>query len=308
MSRFVMAALAAFAMTWASHGPCRGAELSRAAGGYDSRREGIEHGKIDSDRVPVSDRRSRAQGQGLYAPGYSKERPIPSCTSCMESAAARRNGCATAPGGDPRQPSGVREGGPDDRRSAQRPGRDRCHRPGSDSEAVARFCGIRTGSPQRSDSVHRGVLLREAGPRIRALAGLSMGGGQGAELWSGKPGPFCLGRGILVGPPPPNTKPNTDLLRDPAEIAEESEAALRLVRRPGSPVRHQPARSPGPDGGRDPPCLPRNSGRATRLCGLEEQPLRIAPLAFREPAGLNAGSAGGEMTPVRWLVRGKARA
>jgi enterochelin esterase-like enzyme len=71
----------------------------------------------------------------------------------------------------------------------------------------------------------------------RALAGLSMGGGQSLNFGLSHLDTFAWVGGFSSAP---NTKPPTELVSDPEKAKEAAQIALAFVRQQGRPDRHQP--------------------------------------------------------------------
>ena len=110
----------------------------------------------------------------------------------------------------------------------------------------------------------------------RALAGLSMGGGQSLNFGLAHLDTFAWVGGFSSAP---NTKPAAELVPDPASRQGEAETALARLRQEGRPDPHQPGRA----------CLPEGKGRPARLArgrqrarpdGVEEQPVSLLPAHF----------------------------
>lgn len=218
MRQFAMAALAAFAMTWASHGRAEEPSSVEPPAGYDSRREGIEHGKIDSIEYPSQTVGAVRKAKVYTPPGYSKEKTYPVLYLLH------------GIGGS--EEEWVRHGAPEvilDNLLAS-------------GKAVPMIVVLPNGRaatdvtardpiPKQSPAfaAFEQDLLNDLIPFIeesysakrdresRALAGLSMGGGQALNFGLANLDRFAWVGGFSSAP---NTKPNTDLLMDPAEIAK----------------------------------------------------------------------------------------
>ena len=110
----------------------------------------------------------------------------------------------------------------------------------------------------------------------RALAGLSMGGGQSLNFGLAHLDTFAWVGGFSSAP---NTKPAAELVPDPAARQGEAEAALARLRQQGRPDPHQPGRARLPEGEGRPARLARRRQRA-RPDGVEEQPVSLLPAHF----------------------------
>ena len=111
------------------------------------------------------------------------------------------------------------------------------------------------------------------GPENRAIAGLSMGGGQALNI-----GLAHLDRFAWVGgfSSAPNTRPPERLVPDPRRGHQAAQAALDLLRRSRRPDRHRPADPRLPQGTPGAPHLARRA-RRPHLPGLEERPVPLRP-------------------------------
>ena len=107
----------------------------------------------------------------------------------------------------------------------------------------------------------------------RALAGLSMGGGQSLNFGLAHLDTFAWVGGFSSAP---NTKPAAELVPDPAAAKEQAETALARLRQEGRPDPHQPGRARLSQGEGRPARLARRRQRA-RPDGVEEQPLSLRP-------------------------------
>ena len=119
----------------------------------------------------------------------------------------------------------------------------------------------------------------------RALAGLSMGGGQSLNFGLAHLDTFAWVGGFSSAP---NTKPAAELVPDPARRQGEAEAALDRLRQQGRPDPHQPGRARLPEGQGCPARLARGRPRARRD-GVEEQPVSLLPAHFPLKACANEG-------------------
>ena len=114
----------------------------------------------------------------------------------------------------------------------------------------------------------------------RALAGLSMGGGQTLNFGLAHLDTFAWVGGFSSAP---NTKPAAELIPDPDGREEAAQAALGRLRQQGRPHPHQPGRARLPQGEGRPARLARGRPRPRRD-RVEEQPLLLRPadLPLRE--------------------------
>ena len=125
----------------------------------------------------------------------------------------------------------------------------------------------------------------------RALAGLSMGGGQSLNFGLAHLDTFAWVGGFSAAP---NTKPPAELVPDPDGGEEAAEAALGRLRQQGRPAPHQPGRARLPEGEGRPARLARRRPRP-RPDRVEEQLLflrttGIPLIGRRTPGGRRAGT------------------
>ncbi len=118
----------------------------------------------------------------------------------------------------------------------------------------------------------------------RALAGLSMGGGQSLNFGLAHLDTFAWVGGFSSAP---NTKPAEQLVPDPGPRGE-AEAALDRLRQQGRPDPHQPGRARLPEGEGRPARLARRRPCA-RPDGVEEQPVFLLPAHLSLKARANEG-------------------
>ena len=109
----------------------------------------------------------------------------------------------------------------------------------------------------------------------RALAGLSMGGGQSLNFGLAHLDTFAWVGAFSAAP---NTKPAAELVSDPEKATAATEAALDRLRQEGRPDPHQPGRACLYQGEECSACLACGRQRA-RPDGVEEQPLSLQPRA-----------------------------
>ncbi len=108
----------------------------------------------------------------------------------------------------------------------------------------------------------------------RALAGLSMGGGQSLNFGLGNLDTFAWVGGFSSAP---NTKPPADLIKDHAEAAKKLRAPVRRLRRQGRAVPDQRGRPQDARREEGAARLPRHPRRRARLQGVEERPVHTSP-------------------------------
>ncbi len=159
-----------------------------------------------------------------------------------------------------RQPDRRRQGGADDRRDAQRPGAEERPRRGErrspprrPSRSSSATCSTTSSRPSRATTRSRPTAS------TRAIAGLSMGGGQSLNFGLAHLDTFAWVGGFSSAP---NTKPPAELVPDPAAAKRQAQAAVPLLRQQGRPDRHQPGRARLPEGARRPARLARRRPRA----------------------------------------------
>ena len=106
----------------------------------------------------------------------------------------------------------------------------------------------------------------------RAVAGLSMGGGQSLNIGLANLDTFAWVGGFSSAP---NTRQPTDLIKDHAEAAKKLKLLVRCLRRQGRPPADQPGRSRDARRKEGAAPVPRHCRRAARLQGLEERPVSL---------------------------------
>ena len=135
----------------------------------------------------------------------------------------------------------------------------------------------------------------------RALAGLSMGGGQSLNFGLAHLDTFAWVGGFSSAP---NTKPASGARARPRSRQGEAEAALALLRQEGRPDPHQPGRARLPEGKGRPARLARGRQRP-RPYGVGEQPVSLRPADFPlRTAGDEAWLLTGAFRPSRRVVSG----
>ena len=192
--------------------------------GFDKKRRRHRPRQAGDGRVRLDDGRRQAQGAGLHAAGLHQGQEVPGAVPAArhrrrrERVAARRRARR-----DPRQPVRRQEGRADDRRHAQRPGvegRDGAS-PGSAKQGPAFAAFEKDLLTDLIPFVEKTYSVK-ADRESRALAGLSMGGGQSLNFGLGNLDTFAWVGGFSSAP---NTKPPADLIKDHAEAAKK----LRLL-------------------------------------------------------------------------------
>ena len=118
----------------------------------------------------------------------------------------------------------------------------------------------------------------------RALAGLSMGGGQSLNFGLAHLDTFAWVGGFSSAP---NTKPPAELIPDPA-AAQTTETALALLWQQGRPHSHQPGSPRLPEGEECPARLARGRPR-TRRAGMETGAVLLCAETFQVTAKTRAG-------------------
>ena len=106
----------------------------------------------------------------------------------------------------------------------------------------------------------------------RALAGLSMGGGQSLNFGLGNLDTFAWVGGFSSAP---NTAPPAQLREGPGRRAAEAEAAVGVVRRSGLAVQHQRGRAQLPGRAEGSAHLAHRCRRCPHVPGVEERPLSL---------------------------------
>ena len=173
---------------------------------YDKKRDGIDHGKLETVEYDSTTVGIKRKVQVYTPPGYSKDNKYPVLYLLHGIGGDEnewpRGGIA---GRDPRQPVRRQEARADDRRDAERPGVE-----GPDG---ARPC---SASSRPAFAAFEKDLLKDLIPFVektysvkadresRALAGLSMGGGQSLNFGLGNLDTFAWVGGFSSAP---NTKP-----------------------------------------------------------------------------------------------------
>ena len=226
--------------------------------GFNAKRDGIPHGTVGDGRVRLEDGRHPRKMQVYTPPGYSKDKKYPVLYLLH------------GIGGD--ETEWQRFATPDvllDNLLA-------------DGKAEPMIVVMPNGRAQKNDRAEGDVfrtapafaafeedLLKDVIPAIesrysvqadrehRALAGLSMGGGQSLNFGLAHLDTFAWVGGFSSAP---NTKRPAELVPDPARTKQQLEAAVALLRQQGRPDRHQSGRA----------CVSQGTGRTARLeRGLE---------------------------------------
>ena len=123
----------------------------------------------------------------------------------------------------------------------------------------------------------------------RAIAGLSMGGGQSLNFGLGNLDTFAWVGGFSSAP---NTKRPADLIKDHAEAAKKLQAAVRRVRRQGRVVPDQRGRPQDARREESAARIPRHSRRRARLQGVEERPVPLRPVDLPRAGENSPGEEG----------------
>ena len=192
--------------------------------GFDKKRDGIDRGKLETVEYDSTTVGVKRKARVYTPPGYTKDKKYPVLYLLHGIGGDEnewpRGGVARR---DPRQPVRRQEGRADDRRHAQRPGvegRDGARsRFGQQGPAFAAFeKDLLTDLIPFVEKTYSVKADRES----RAMAGLSMGGGQSLNFGLGNLDTFAWVGGFSSAP---NTKRPADLIKDHAEAAKK----LRLL-------------------------------------------------------------------------------
>ena len=127
----------------------------------------------------------------------------------------------------------------------------------------------------------------------RALAGLSMGGGQSLNFGLANLDMFAWVGGFSSAP---NTRPPAELVPDPAAAREQAETPVAGLRQQGRTDPHQPGRPRLPQGARRAAHLARRLPRPRRH-GVEQEPVLVCPadLQVNRPIKLRSNFSGNDL-------------